>query len=149
MFDSGVIGREGASFQMVVERGKVREFAAATHAQDQGYLIDERPVSPPTFLATAAFWEGPGCSPFDGLDFNAERVLHGEQEFVFTGPPPRAGTVLTARQRVDNVFTKQGKRGGTMSFITVVTDFHDLAGKLVAQAKMTVIETEQAPAGDA
>jgi hypothetical protein len=147
MFDSSAIGLEGAPYDMTVERGKIREFALATRAEDAGYRASDRPVSPPTFLASAALWEGPGCSPFDGLEFNLDRVLHGEQEFVFFGPPPRAGDELTARQRVDNVFTKQGKRGGEMSFITVVTDFHDRTGELIAQARMTVVETSQAPAG--
>ena len=40
-----------------------------------------------------------------------------------------------------NHFSKPGKRGGTMQFATVVTEYRDADGTLVAEAKATFIET--------
>jgi hydroxyacyl-ACP dehydratase HTD2-like protein with hotdog domain len=74
-----------------------------------------------------------------------ERGMHAEQEYVFHGPPPRAGTRLTCRSRIAEMYDKQGKRGGTLTFVVMVTEFRDASGKLVAEARMTAVETAQAP----
>ncbi|HEY0640106.1 MAG TPA: MaoC family dehydratase N-terminal domain-containing protein [Pseudonocardiaceae bacterium] len=133
----------GEPFTVEVERGKIREFARATKARDPRYLEDPRPVAPPTFLASAALWAGPDAVP-PGLVRNWSRILHGEQEYVFHGPPPRAGQRLTARQHIADSYTKQGRRGGEMRFTVLVTEFHDEDGTLVAEARSTVIETSRA-----
>jgi MaoC dehydratase-like protein len=139
-------GRAGEPFTMVVELGKVREFARATKSRNPAYdgAPGERPVSPATFLMSSAFWSGPASDPWHGVDRNFERLLHGEQEFVFHGEPPRAGDVLTGQSRIDRVYTKQGKRGGEMRFTETVTEYRDASGRLVAEARGTSIETSQA-----
>ena len=43
--------------------------------------------------------------------------------------------------RVADIYEKEGKRGGTMTFVVTVTEFRDEAGILVAEAKSTAIET--------
>ena len=60
MVDESAVGRVGQPFDMVVERGKIREFARATLSASPEYLDDPVPVSPPTFLVNAAFWTPPG-----------------------------------------------------------------------------------------
>jgi len=75
-----------------------------------------------------------------------ERVLHGEQEFRFHGEPPRAGTVLEGRARLDRAYEKEGRRGGTMTIVEIVTEFRDASGRLVAEAISTSIETSVATA---
>jgi hypothetical protein len=134
----------GQPFTMVVERGKIREFARATKTGNPEYLDGEHPVSPATFLASSLFWQGPESVP-PGRPTNFERILHGEQEFVFPSGPPRAGTVLTGQSRIDRVYEKEGKRGGTMTFTELVTEFRDPSGALVAEARSTIIETGKAP----
>jgi hypothetical protein len=131
---------------MPVERGKVREFAVATGSAADEYLTDPAPVIPPTFLRTTAFWAPPGASSLPGdIKLDLRRILHGEQEYTFFGPPPRAGATLTVTQRVESVTTKQGKRGGEMLIIVFVSDFADTSGKLVAQGRQTLIQTGKAP----
>jgi hypothetical protein len=143
-------GRQGAPFQMVVERGKIREFARATKSANPDYLDGDHPLSPVTFLSVAGFWQDESNSPWGDEPRNYERILHGEQEFVFFGEPPRAGAVLTGISRIDRVYEKAGRRGGAMNFTETVTEFRDPTGKLVAESRTTVIETGQAPAsGDA
>ena len=144
MPDDELEGRTGSPFTMALELGKVREFARATKSSHPDYLDGQSPPIPATFLQTSVFWQGAGTSPWDGIDRNYERLLHGGQEFVFHGPPPTAGTVLTGQTRIDRVYEKAGKRGGTMTFTEVVTEYRDEAGELVAESRSTSIETSKA-----
>jgi hypothetical protein len=137
-------GRTGAAFEMAVERGKIREFARAVRSHHPAYFGDD-PVSPPTFLASSAFWHDDTSSPWPGDAFDLSRLLHGGQEYVFHGAPPRAGAILHGQQRIDRVYTKQGRRGGTLRFTDVVTEFRDPDGVLVAEERSTLVITELAP----
>ena len=56
MVDKTAVGRTGAPFVLVVERGKVLEYARAVHAEHPDHR-GEAPVVPPTFLTTQLFWE--------------------------------------------------------------------------------------------
>jgi hypothetical protein len=113
---------------------------------------DEQALIPPTFLTTQMFWQkwaGEGANPWQALEFDQQRGMHAEQEYVFHGPPPRAGTILTAQSRITEIYTKQGRRGGTLTFASVVTEFRDESGRLVAEAKLTGVETAKVPGADA
>lgn len=126
---------------MDVERGKIREFARATGSRNAGYLEDEQPVVPPTFLATQLFWQGDEPDLLQYADVDLQRGLHAEQEYVFHGPPPRAGARLTFTTTIADIYEKQGRRGGAMTFVVMVTEFRDPSGRLVAEARNTVVET--------
>jgi hypothetical protein len=132
--DSGV----GQPWELVVERGKIAEFAEAMLSDEPAYRGPDA-IIPPTFLTSGARWAPPGVRV--NVGFDRKRLLHGEQEYTFHGGVPAAGDVLTARERVVDRFSKPGKRGGTMRFATVVTEYRDRAGTLVAEAKATFIET--------
>lgn len=133
-------------YTMALERGKIREFARATGSSSPEYLEDEAPPIPPTFLRSSAFWEPAGlASPLDDLDLDLKRTLHGEQEYEFFGPPPRAGVELSVRSRLESVTEKPGRRGGMMRFVVVVQEFTDAHGTLVARGRMTAIETGRTP----
>ena len=130
------------TFEMLIERGKIREFARATRLTDSAYFDDEAPPIPPTFLATAAFWQPDDVPrPYEALGMDLRRVLHGEQEYRFYGPLPRAGSRLRVELRVESVEEKRGRKGGSMRLAHVVTDFYDDHGALVAQGRSTTIET--------
>jgi N-terminal half of MaoC dehydratase len=146
MPDEAVAGSGPDGYEMVVERGKIREFARATMADSPDYLDDPVPVSPPTFLQTSSFWAPRTAASVSGAGgMNLARVLHGGQEFVFFGPPPRAGAKLTVTSRLDREYEKEGRRGGTMKFAETVTSFFNEAGRLVAESRATIIETGKAP----
>jgi hypothetical protein len=147
MVDQSAIGATDDAFPMTIERGKVREFAKATMSAQPDYLDDPVPPIPPTFLTTVAFWSPPGQSVFSKVKLDLRRLLHGGQEYTFHGPPPVAGTELTVQTRVDDIYEKEGKRGGTMTFVVTVTEFRDPAGKLVAEARSTAIETGKPATG--
>lgn len=140
-----MIGRTGTPFRVVIEEGKVREFARATGSTNPDHLRDGDPVSPVTFLISSVLWQDDSSSVWTGVERDYDRILHGEQRVTFHGPPPRAGDVLTGQQRVDDVYTKEGRRGGAMEFTEVVTEFRDADGQLVAEMASTTIVTSVAP----
>jgi hypothetical protein len=141
MVDHAAQGRTGEPFELELERGKIREFARATFSTNPSYLDDQAPVVPPTFLTTMIFWSGPEADPWQFVRMDQSRGLHAEQEYVFHGPPPRAGTRLTARSRIESITTKPGRRGGELTFVVQVTEFRDPSGTLVAEARLTGVET--------
>lgn len=128
----------GPEFEVPIERGKIREYAAATQSDSPAYQAPDA-VVPPTFLVTSSFWVPEEARAEHGFD--RKRLLHGEQEYVFHGPPPRAGDVLRASSRVVDRYEKPGKRGGTMRFAVIVTEFRDERGEPVAEQRQTLIET--------
>lgn len=132
------------TFTLPIERGKIREFARAAHSQDSAYdRVDA--VVPPTFLTVARqFWEPIAESPIAATGFDLRRLLHGEEEFVFHGPPVHAGQTLTADSRLESTSEKEGKRGGRMRLATFVTEFRDETGLLVAEQRTTLLETGKA-----
>jgi len=146
MVDTSAAGTTDEPFPMTVERGKIREFAKATMSENPDYLESESPPIEPTFLTSVAFWSPPGRSVFSKVKMDLRRLLHGGQEYVFHGPPPHAGEELSVQTRVDEIYEKEGKRGGTMTFVVTVTEFRDAAGNLRAEARSTAIETGKAPA---
>lgn len=138
-------------FTLPVEREKIREFALAV-GEDNPILMDVEAahaagfpeiLAPPTFTVTQIF-EVPRAERERrlGADLSYERVLHGEQEFVYKRLP-YAGEKLHATMRIAKDFTKEGKRGGQMRFVTYETRFDDSQGNEVLTALYTLIETSK------
>ena len=86
-----------------------------------------------------------GTSPLARVGLDLRRLLHGGEEYVFHGPPPRAGEELTFQTRVDKIYEKEGKRGGTMTFVETVAEFRDADGRLRVECRSTAIETGRPP----
>jgi len=137
MVDRDSAGTVGEPFELVVERGKIREFARATHA---GHPDFETGASiPPTFLTTAYHWHTPTSDVEPAAQLDPQRSLHAEQEFVFHGPPPGAGTRLIGTARIERVYEKPSRRG-VLTFVELVTEYRNEAGELVAESKLTGVE---------
>lgn len=140
-------------FELPVERGKVREFALAVGEDNPIHLDVEAAraagfpdiVAPPTFTVTQ-IWQVPREEREERLGANLDykRVLHGEQEFVYRRLPV-AGETLKGVMRISRDFTKEGKRGGTMRFVTYESVFTDAGGDEVLSAYYTLIETAKDP----
>ena len=140
-------------FDLPVERGKVREFALAV-GEDNPMLLDPEEarlqgfpdvLAPPTFAVTQ-IWQVPREEREArlGANLDYERVLHGEQEFVYRRLPV-AGEVLKGTMRISKDFTKQGRRGGSMRFVTYESRFTDADGAEVLTAYYTLIQTAKDP----
>ncbi|MGH2734636.1 MAG: FAS1-like dehydratase domain-containing protein [Actinomycetota bacterium] len=136
-------------FDLPVERDHVRRFAEAV-GEDNPLFFDQEVarqhglpdvVAPPTFSVTQIF-----PMPREererrlGANLDYGRVLHGEQEFSYTRLPV-AGEKLKGVMRISKDFTKEGKRGGAMRFVTYESVFTDSQGDEVLRAYYTLIET--------
>lgn len=133
------------SYEIPIEAGKIREFARATQSRDEHYQGADA-IVPPTFLTTARMtWQPADENPLAGVSLDLRRVLHAEEEYRFHGRVPGAGESLTVTARIGDEWTKEGKRGGTMRFMTMVNEFRDAGGELVAEQITTLVETAKAP----
>lgn len=133
------------SFEVRIEQGKVQEFARAIGASNEAFFGDRAVISP-TFLTTARFfWQTPESTAAADHGLDQKRTLHAEQEYVFHGQPPRAGHALTASSRILERYEKQGRRGGTLTFVTTLMEFRDGAGNLVAEQRSTAVQTARPP----
>lgn len=137
-----LVGRTGRPFEFPIELGKAREFARAIRSRAPDYA--DGSTTPPTFLSASALWQSRETSAWGDFKPNWARMLHAEQEFVFTGPPPAVGTRLRGQARIDKRYTKEGKRGGTMTFTEIVTEYRDADGNLVAEERHIDVETSKA-----
>lgn len=141
------------TFDLPVTDEKVKEFAIAVGennplfydadaAREQGF---PGPIAPPTFTVTQIF-----AVPREerekrlGANLEYSRVLHGEQEFTYKRLP-LAGEVLTGTMRIAKDFEKEGKRGGSMRFVTYESTYRDAQGEEVLTALYTLIQTAQDP----
>ena len=147
------IGLTGPEYEMDIERGKIREFARAMHAPLAEYIEGRNPLIPATFLITAAYtWgyslERPRGTVFEQIDHDFSVPLHAEESFTFHRSLPRAGDRLLCRASLENVWRKQGNRGGELTFLTMLTEFHNESGELVAEERSTTVTTGASPDGD-
>jgi hypothetical protein len=132
---------------MTIEVGKVLEFQLATKARPTA-REDARPTVPPTFLTTVRNW-WPPTQPLPDLPLDRRRMLHASEEYRFHGEFPRAGDVLTVSSRLGPTWQKDGSRGGTLKFASIVVEFRNESGELVAEQVTTMVETAKTPAGSA
>ncbi len=134
-------------FRMVVEEGKVREFARATRSRSAEHFRPRDPVSPVTFLASSALWMDEENSAWQGVTRDFANILHGEQEFLFHGPPPVAGTELIGLQSIDRTQEKTGARGGAMTFTEVVSRFRSAScDRVLVEMRAVSIRKHPSPA---
>ena len=139
MANEQTVGRASARFAMDIERGKIREFARATMSENPAYLNADRPLTPPTFLATQSYWRDEDAEPWVMAEIDIAASLHAEQEYIFHGPPPRAGDKLTFQTVIENMYKKPGRRGD-MTFVVAVTRYWNQDGALVAESRATAVE---------
>ena len=140
---------------LAIEAGKVEEFARAVKSDDpihrdsqaareRGY--DGIPA-PLTFLRTADFkrYRPDGYEPPCGFNvgFPEEHTIHGEQGYHYQRPV-YVGDVLQGTTTLDDVYQRDGSRGGTMTFAEYVTEFRDVDDEIVVEAYHTSIETDGA-----
>jgi len=128
-------GKKMLSFEFPVERGKIKEFANAIcdpnpvykdpeYAKKVGF---EDVLMPVTFPATFFFHldsENAVLETTLALGMNPATSVHGETE-VIHNRSVCAGETLRGEMRIGNIYEKQGKRGGIMTFVEMECNFYD------------------------
>ena len=146
MVDKSIVGTEMGVSWMLVEQGKIREFAKAILDENPVYSGEDPPV-PPTFTMAMAHWPAPqgggGASSLSKMGLDLLRVLHGGQEYEYLGEI-KVGDKLTTRSKISDVYEKEGKRGGTLTFVTSETTFTNQRGEDVLIARTILVQTSKA-----
>lgn len=129
------------------EPGKVEEFARAIGDDDPVYRDPDAATArgfaavpaPLTFVRTSDFPRYRTGERID-LGFRPEYRLHGEQAYEYDRPLV-VGDTLTGETVVADAYEREGRRGGTMTFAEVETEYRDSGGERVLVSRATVIET--------
>lgn len=144
------IGLTGPAYEMDVERGKVREFAKAMNAPLPDFVEGRHPIIPATFLITTQYvWgytlERPRGTVFEQIDHDFSVPLHAEESFIFHGEPPRAGDRFICQPSLESVRIKRGSKGGELTFLTMLNEYRDEAGRLAVEQRSVTVTTSQSP----
>ena len=134
----------GPESTMRVETGKVREFARAVKRPEPRVPGGRRrPGAADVPHDDRALDQDLGETR-SAVKLDYRRLLHGEQEFEYVAADPGRRRADASGPRTKDVFEKQGKRGGTMTFILGETEFRNQRGEVVAYMRNTAIETADA-----
>ncbi|HWC81688.1 MAG TPA: MaoC family dehydratase N-terminal domain-containing protein [Pseudonocardiaceae bacterium] len=142
-----LIGVEVDRVGFDVERGKILEFARATHAQDPAHR-DPAAEGGTGVLATATHVVVAGQHRDQekftaALGLDRTRVVVGSVDWHYARPL-RAGDTLTGIRRVVADETREGRRGGRMRLVTLETEFTDQDGEIAVRQREVLIERGQA-----
>lgn len=145
---------------MHVEAGKVEQFARAIRnddpihrdesvARERGF---ERIPAPRTFINTS---QSPRFRPGDAdtnhvehlnrefnLGFDLHRVVRGEEHLEFERPI-YVGDTLTGTTTLEDVYERESKHSGIMTFVKFKIEYTDQQGDIVATQWLTQIETTE------
>ena len=134
-------GLTGAEFIFEVEKRHIRQFAEAIGDINPLYVDEEFAaktsyggiIAPPTFPIAI------GQDSGENLDLGLEqkRMLHGEQEFIYSRPI-RSGDRLHCQMKVSNVYEREG-RNGKMQFLILDTEMKDGSGEMVVISRTNII----------
>jgi acyl dehydratase len=140
------VGTEVDRVSFPVERGKVREFARATH-DDSARWVDEDAAraeghaaipAPLTFVVVAGHHRDQRAA-MEALGVDIARIVVGEVAWTYHRPA-LVGDVLEGRRVVTSVRTREGRQGGAMTMIDLETVWRDAAGEPVVTQRETLIE---------
>jgi acyl dehydratase len=124
MVDRSFIGLETPEIPIEVEKGRIRQFAAAISESNPIYFDDAAAraaghpaiLAPPTFGFTLSILH-PQTFDFKSMGLELGRILHAEQRFKF-GAPIYAGDVIRVRARITDTYEK---KGGLLDFVCMTT----------------------------
>jgi acyl dehydratase len=124
MVDRSFIGLETPEMPIEVEKGRIRQFAAAISESNPIYFDDAAALAaghpailaPPTFGFTLSILH-PQTFDFKAMGLELARILHAEQRFNF-GAPIHAGDVIRVRARITDTYEK---KDGLLEFVCMTT----------------------------
>ncbi len=150
MINPSIAGTDLGEVRFPIERSKLAELSRAYGDDDPVWHdaeaaraagFDTLPT-PPTATILGDHWR-PGGIVELAREIGADpaRLLHGEASWELL-QPIAPGDELVARQRVESVKTREGKRGGTMTIVTLETEFVNAKrGEVVARRRDALIES--------
>ncbi|MBU2551901.1 MAG: MaoC family dehydratase N-terminal domain-containing protein [Proteobacteria bacterium] len=137
-------------FEFPVERGKIKEFAKAVcdpnpaytdreHARGLGFPDVLMPVTYPIAFAHHMPSDNFVLEMTEKLGMNVATSVHGETEIIHYRPVC-AGEVLKGEVVIGRIYEKEGKRGGTMTFVEMDARYYGEDGELAVLCRNVFIE---------
>ena len=122
-----------------VSAAKIAEFATAL-GDDNARYRGESPIAPPTFAAviSAHAWDQLFGDP--ELELSLERVVHGDQRFIFSRPI-HAGDVVIASLTLGKVRVRAGSE-----LVSATVDMAGHDGEPICSAQATFYHVREAVA---
>ena len=143
MIDLKWIGHRFPALEVVVEEGRLRQFAKAigeTRAEYTDASAARRlgwptiPV-PPTMLFGLEMEQPNPWGYLETVGVDIATVLHGEQSFTFH-KQAWAGELLTFDVTISDIYAK---RGGSLQFLVKDSSVTNQAGELVADLRSVIV----------
>jgi len=143
VIDRKHIGRVFPSYEVEIERGRLRFFAKAI-GETNPVFTDEQAARaaghpsipiPATFLFTLEREHSHRFDYLQMLGVDLHHVLHGEQSFVYH-KQVYAGETVTFEPRIADIYDK---KGGALEFIALETAVKDQHGAPVAELRSLIV----------
>ena len=143
MLDKKFIGYRSPSFDVEVEKGRLRLFAKSVGEENPIYLDEEaaqaagHPSLPvmPTFFFCLEMEQADPYAWFDALGIPMANALHAEQKFKYHDMA-YAGDILTFSAEVTDIFAK---KDGALEFVVQDNWISNQHEKLVAEFRRTLV----------
>ena len=143
MLDKSKIGNEFPSYDTVVDNWQLRFFAKAIGETNPIYVDCDAAKAagykaipaPPTFMMSVDLSAPEFLPVMRVLDMDIDRLLHGSQEFEYTGQI-YAGDCITQRSRIVDMFDK---KNGALEFVVVESSYTNQDGDSVGKARQTIV----------
>ncbi len=137
-------------FEFPIERGKIKEFASAIcdpnpifrdrdYARAQGFDDVMAPVTFPMAASLQMPSDNYVLETSLKLGMDPGKSVHGTFEITYRRPI-LAGETLRGEIVVGDIYEKEGKRGGKMTFVEMKQNFYDEKESLVATISNIFIE---------
>jgi len=150
MINKDLANTKIGEFEFPIERGKIREFANAIldpnpiyrdrdYARQKGFSDVLMPVTFPVSFALHMDSENFILEMSEKIGMDPAKSVHGETEMIFHRPVC-AGETLRADIGFGDIFEKEGKRGGKMTFVIIEIKVFDEKNNLAVVIKNTHIE---------
>lgn len=146
-------GKQLMEFEFPVERGKIKEFAKSVCDPNPAYVDRDSAkglgfpdvLMPITFPASFAHHMPSDnfiLESTQNLGMNVAASVHGETEIIHYRQVC-AGEVLRGEISIGRIYEKEGKRGGTMTFVEMDVKYFDEQGELAVLFRNVFIERGQ------
>ncbi|MGO4325960.1 MaoC family dehydratase N-terminal domain-containing protein [Cupriavidus sp. 2TAF22] len=143
MIDKKFIGKVIADFRTTAAPSQLRFFAKATGETNPVYTDESAARDaghpalplPPTFLFSLELAQPPSGWR-DELGIKVERILHGEQSFIYHRMA-YAGDTLHLQTRISDIYEK---KGGALDFVVRETRVTNQAGEHVADLRSVLVQ---------
>lgn len=143
MIDKTWIGKELVPSVLHIERSRLKQFAKATGETDPVYTDPAAArasghadiPAPPTFLFSVELDSGATFRMLADMGVPLDKLLHGEQHFVYH-QVACAGDTVTVRSTIEDI---HDKKGGALEFIVKASRAFNQRDELVAEMRSVLI----------